>query len=506
MQCPKCGKELEEGKLLCEFCGEEINIVPDFDIELENQLRESLSSMMDDITQEDADHGQETKVFYSSSDKKVDEQNTYHEQNEVIKNKTNQKSKVIRKMANIIVAMLLIGGVIGFFLNNYIQKKIEAANENSFDYQYNMALEYAINSDYYNAIEYMQKAIALDTNNCDAKFLLAKYLEKNNEELEAESILNEILKKYSDFAKIDEVYDMLLNIKKNRAEYSVMNDIIKECKVSRIVSKYNKYAALEPKFNKKGSEYDEVISVTLAGNTQGTVYYTLDGRTPTKNSLVYETPILLESGKYTLSAMFINEYGVCSDVVTEKYTINTTLPKVPVINVNSGVYNEPKLIEIYHDENTKIYYTIDGSVPNKTSIRYTSPIEMPYGISNYSFVAINESGLLSEVVNRNYRLEIEANFSTDVAIQVLVNNLWAQGKLTDIEGHVANKLGRNQYRVETLTMVEGIPYYIVYEEYVDTTGNMHDTSNIFAINSQNGDLYKAYKLDEGKYNLKQFDA
>ncbi|MBQ5849430.1 MAG: zinc-ribbon domain-containing protein, partial [Lachnospiraceae bacterium] len=22
MECPKCGKELEEGKLLCEFCGE----------------------------------------------------------------------------------------------------------------------------------------------------------------------------------------------------------------------------------------------------------------------------------------------------------------------------------------------------------------------------------------------------------------------------------------------------------------------------------------------------
>ena len=34
MKCPNCGNELEEGKLLCEHCGEEVKIVPDFDIEL----------------------------------------------------------------------------------------------------------------------------------------------------------------------------------------------------------------------------------------------------------------------------------------------------------------------------------------------------------------------------------------------------------------------------------------------------------------------------------------
>ena len=36
MKCPKCGNELEEGKLLCEKCGEEIQIVPDFENEIMN--------------------------------------------------------------------------------------------------------------------------------------------------------------------------------------------------------------------------------------------------------------------------------------------------------------------------------------------------------------------------------------------------------------------------------------------------------------------------------------
>jgi uncharacterized Zn finger protein (UPF0148 family) len=49
MKCPNCGTELEDGKLLCENCGEEIKIVPDYDIELEDQLKESLSSMLEEM-------------------------------------------------------------------------------------------------------------------------------------------------------------------------------------------------------------------------------------------------------------------------------------------------------------------------------------------------------------------------------------------------------------------------------------------------------------------------
>ncbi|MBR4412701.1 MAG: zinc ribbon domain-containing protein, partial [Lachnospiraceae bacterium] len=31
MKCPNCGSLLEEGNLVCEVCGEEINIVPEYD-------------------------------------------------------------------------------------------------------------------------------------------------------------------------------------------------------------------------------------------------------------------------------------------------------------------------------------------------------------------------------------------------------------------------------------------------------------------------------------------
>ena len=50
MKCPKCRNELEEGKLLCEQCGEEIKIVPDFDIELEAQMDETISNIVENIS------------------------------------------------------------------------------------------------------------------------------------------------------------------------------------------------------------------------------------------------------------------------------------------------------------------------------------------------------------------------------------------------------------------------------------------------------------------------
>ena len=52
MKCPKCGSELEEGKLLCEKCGEEVKIVPEFDIELEDKMKETISSMLQNIAVE----------------------------------------------------------------------------------------------------------------------------------------------------------------------------------------------------------------------------------------------------------------------------------------------------------------------------------------------------------------------------------------------------------------------------------------------------------------------
>ncbi len=498
MKCPNCGNELGEGKLLCENCGEEIKIVPDFDIELEDKLKESINVMIEDIAVENLAEtdaaGKDTvsEPEYKFEDDIKDELRDYLPKG-LPKATVNKK---IVLLTAIVLAVACIVSITVLSVNYY--------RYHSFDYQYGKAVGFAAHNNYPEAIGYLERALAIDSENLDVRFLLAKYYDKNSQQESAVSLLKEILRTDAVYPKRDEVYDMLLGIWESKADYAGMADILKKCDVPRIVSKYNKYAALKPVFNKAGGVYDELISISLKGNTEGFVYYTMDGSMPTDNSPVYETPILLESGEYTIKAMFVNMYGVESDVETQHYYINLSQPDSPVIDPESGKYKKPVLIEAFHDNNTKVYYTTDGSVPDKNSLRYLDPIEMPYGVSNFSFISIDESGLGSEVINRSYHLEVQANFSPELALQVLKNSLWAEGKLLNVEGNVPNKLGINQYKVNTIYQSGETVYYIVYEEYMDTLGKTHDTNNIYAIDVNTADLFQAYKVDEGVYNLQPF--
>ena len=48
MNCPKCGKELTDGHLYCEVCGQEINLVPEFEAKVEDSMAESIKGIVDD--------------------------------------------------------------------------------------------------------------------------------------------------------------------------------------------------------------------------------------------------------------------------------------------------------------------------------------------------------------------------------------------------------------------------------------------------------------------------
>lgn len=49
MICPRCGYEMKEEHLYCERCGAEIQIVPDFEPEIQNSIEETLSTVAEEI-------------------------------------------------------------------------------------------------------------------------------------------------------------------------------------------------------------------------------------------------------------------------------------------------------------------------------------------------------------------------------------------------------------------------------------------------------------------------
>ena len=52
MQCPKCNKELKDGYLYCEYCGYEIQMVPDFEPEVDGSILSSLREIQKDAFEE----------------------------------------------------------------------------------------------------------------------------------------------------------------------------------------------------------------------------------------------------------------------------------------------------------------------------------------------------------------------------------------------------------------------------------------------------------------------
>jgi len=85
-----------------------------------------------------------------------------------------------------------------------------------------------------------------------------------------------------------------------------------------------------PTFTPIAGTYNEAQDVTISTTTEGaTIYYTLDGTTPTINSSVYSTAITI-SETTTVKAFAVKADMIDSEVATAEYTINI-VPPTPTV-------------------------------------------------------------------------------------------------------------------------------------------------------------------------------
>jgi ribonuclease HI len=136
--------------------------------------------------------------------------------------------------------------------------------------------------------------------------------------------------------------------------------------------------AADPVFNPLPGTYTSAQNVSLSSATTGaTIYYTVDGSTPTHSSSVYSAPIVVNGASLTIRAFASAAGYQDSPIVVGTYQIQaaTSPAATPTFAPTSGTSFSSTLSVSIADTtpSATIYYTTDGSTPTTASQLYAGP-------------------------------------------------------------------------------------------------------------------------------------
>lgn len=361
---------------------------------------------------------------------------------------------------------------------------------------------------YEDAVFHYERAILLSENASGIRLALAELYRKNENYVGYLLQLSEVIASpVSSENHVEKAYNKLIDYYDSQGNYQAINYLLNVCTNTEVLNANQKYLAKPPEFSSQEGTYGELIPLKLSSNAAGTIYYTIDGSVPNENSSVYTNAIMLETGEYRISAFFMNEYGIKSDVVTKKYYIAISKPDAPVVEPESGQYTAPGIIAVQVPESHQVYYTSDGTIPDENSSLYTSPIHMPLGKSEYRFVAYNQEGVASNVTNRQYELEIVTEYTTDECCMRVAKLMKETGKIIDTAGNNKETSGKYKYVFSyAVTIPEQGDFYIINEIYEDSAGVRTGTGSSFAVGIYSGEVYRLTIENKDTYILKEIDT
>ncbi|HBD94505.1 MAG: hypothetical protein A2015_02155 [Spirochaetes bacterium GWF1_31_7] len=150
--------------------------------------------------------------------------------------------------------------------------------------------------------------------------------------------------------------------------------------------------------------------VTLTSDVVGSqIYYTIDGTNPDKTKSLYSNHIIF-SETTTIKAVVYKD-GLYSAIVTSLYTLTQEPVVSPVqFSLAEGTYPLAgfKAVTLTSlTEKAEIRYTIDGTVPNATSLLYTTALPFTKaGIYEIKAIALKSGFVTSTVTTVKFTIEI----------------------------------------------------------------------------------------------------
>lgn len=389
MKCIKCGKEIQSEFNNCPYCGENLQMVPEYSIYDEEDINV--------IIEESKELNPRNNRTYTERDMRNKESREKERAKRAAELKKKQQTQLtIFIVVAICIALLLIAVVAKVVIQNN--------NNNSYNYQMKQADAAMFKGDYDLAEEHYLKALFIEPNDIEVRLELADLYLKNNETNSAIKYLKEIIdiedQNYTAFKKLYNIYTDL-------EDTNAILELKSKAKDNKVVAIFNQYSVQAPTINTEGGTFNTGISITISSKKNLEIYYTLNGDDPITKGKKYTGMIKLENaGMYTLKAVAKNATGSYSDVVSELYVIEFKAPADPVVTPDGGSFTTETYVYITIPENCSVYYVWGegDEEPTEQDSMYVKPILIPEGNHFLSVIIIdNKTGLKSGV----YRGEFE---------------------------------------------------------------------------------------------------
>ena len=477
MKCPKCGKEIADGNLLCEFCGAEVTIVPVYEPGVEEKIANTMSEISHSLSRQ--------------------------EEQEAARKKRQELMRRSRRRAFLILAGMGVGTLLACVIFYYAFRQLSRTES----FRVGRAYTLAERGEFAEAADILTKLLDEDPASDESlKLLRAEYLGKSANDEGLEAAVEEIL---TDPASSEQeqqrAYEILFSRYEEKGAFASIATILMQCGDPVLRSRYRDYLAEPPSFASPSGQYEDHLHLEIVPANSETVYYRLmEAETGDAGSefVQYTGPVSIECGEYRIAACGRNRFGVNSPEVEAEYLIVPSIPDPPELLTTPGSYREPRPIELKMPENGRIFYTTDGSDPTEESMLYSGPVTMPRGVSSFRFAVIGDNGQRSEIIEASYSLFRENTISAADGQNYILVALIRAGEVIDTIGTIRDGSARESFNYTGTVQVPGQGSLYVYEEGLsDQEGNRVQTGRRFAVNTVSGQTYLYDEPSAGYYSL-----
>ncbi|MCL2837613.1 MAG: chitobiase/beta-hexosaminidase C-terminal domain-containing protein [Oscillospiraceae bacterium] len=154
-----------------------------------------------------------------------------------------------------------------------------------------------------------------------------------------------------------------------------------------------------PTATPNGGTFTNSVNVALATETDGaTIFYTLDGTTPTRDSLEYTAPFTL-TATATVRAFAVMDGMADSEELSVTFTEQV---ETPTATPNGGTFtNSVNVALATETDGATIFYTLDGTTPTRNSLQYAAPF-MLTATTTVRAIAVFDGKADSDVLNATF--------------------------------------------------------------------------------------------------------